>query len=179
MFHLSIQPVNPRQIPQIQRLEHEISNLDNDNIEVASLETLFRRQAMFPQGFLVAQYNNTILGYIESCRWNKEAGDFQTFDEIKDFPNQHVSDGENLYILGLAVHPQYRRNGVGSALVNAAVNLASQQKCSAAQLVADIEPQMQAFYNQLGFTPKLLLPTFYPGYSCCFMERLLKPQQTL
>lgn len=51
----------------------------------ATKETLLSRFRMFPEGFYVAKENGTVLGYIESCLWNKS--DFETFDEIKDFPN--------------------------------------------------------------------------------------------
>ena len=107
---MEIRNANFEDIETVAELEKKV---EKEN--AAAKETLLSRFNMFPQGFCVAEENGSISGYVESCLWNKN--NFETFDEIKDFPKYHDSDGKNLYIIFLGVDELHRRKGIGSKLV--------------------------------------------------------------
>src|SRR3989344_6008598 len=81
----------------------------------ASPQTLNERLKMFSEGFYVAEEGDKVIGYLQSCRWNKE--EINSFDEIKNFPQQHIADGRFLYGIFMGVDPEYRRKGIGRELV--------------------------------------------------------------
>lgn len=63
-----------------------------------------------------------------------------------------AGDGDiHAFILDTSVHPDYRRRGVGSALVRAAVELA--RRHGVTWLHVDYEPRHEAFYRGCGFRP--------------------------
>src|SRR3989338_6019016 len=119
-----------------------IEDIDNVHIleqliegeNAATKETLLSRLKMFPEGFYVDKENGNVLGYIESCLWNKS--DFETFDEIKDFPNQHDVNAKILYVIFIAVDERQRKHGIGSALITALQKYAEKKQLEKVQLVA-------------------------------------------
>jgi|SRR3989344_428918 len=128
--------------------------------DAASFEVLRSRLEMFPEGFLVAEQDQKIIGYVESCLWNKR--DFKTFDEIRDFPKDHAPDGKDLYVIFLAVHPRFRRKGVGSKLIKTLQDYAVVEEKERVILVAG-GGFLPDFYKSLGFKKIRELPNFNNG----------------
>ena len=151
---------------EVAELEKEI---EGEN--AASLETITERFGMFPEGFIVAEDRGRIIGYIESCRWNKEAGDFHKFEEIKNFSKNHNEKGANLYLIFLAVDEYYRRNGIGSLLVKSLIKYSVNNKIRKIQLVAKLE--LKKFYSSLEMKSVIKLPNFLPYASGIFMEKVI------
>lgn len=61
-----------------------------------------------------------------------------------------ISDGASIaYLQDVLVHPDYRRRGIGAALVRAA--LAPYEAVRQKVLLTDDEPAQQAFYERLGY----------------------------
>ena len=146
-------------IDEIRALERNI-----DEEYPATKETLLERLEMFPDGFYVVEIDGKIVGYIETCLWDKE--DIETFDKIKDFPKQHDPKGKTAYVIFIGVGADYRRQGVGSALIQEVQKLASERGLKKVQLVA-IEEDLLGFYGKLGFEFVKKLPNYYrlgPGF---------------
>ncbi|HLM69013.1 MAG TPA: GNAT family N-acetyltransferase [Longimicrobium sp.] len=57
--------------------------------------------------------------------------------------------GEHAFLLDPTVHPEFRRRGLGSALVRAAVQAAAD--AGATWMHVDFEPHLAPFYRALGF----------------------------
>jgi len=99
-------------IPKIYFLEKNFIEREN----AATEETLRKRLELFPYGFIVAYHKNEIVGYIESVLFND--WNFETFNEIKEFERFYDIDSDTLYIIFIAVHPDYRNMGIASEMLN-------------------------------------------------------------
>ena len=134
----------------------------------ASLETLMKRYCMFPGGFLVAENAMGVVGYTESCRWDLDLKNLEHFGQIKDFPKHHKTNGENLYVIFLAVDERYKKLRIGPSLIK---NLHEHSKKSGVkemQLVAG--ENLRGFYENLGFKFDRIIPEFLP-YSAGILMR--------
>jgi ribosomal protein S18 acetylase RimI-like enzyme len=67
------------------------------------------------------------------------------------FVNVASDGGEHAFLVDTAVHPEFRRQGIGSSLVRQAIVLARERR--ATWLHVDFEPQHTAFYRRCGFRP--------------------------
>ena len=159
---MKIRNATTQDIEKVAELEKRI---EGEN--AATKDTLLSRFNMFPQGFYLAEQEGNVLGYVESCLWNKD--NFETFDEIKDFPKQHNSEGRNLYIIFLGVDKNQRRRRIGSELIRTLQNYASEKKLDKVQLVAG-ESFLVDFYKGLGFEIVKELPHFLPYSKRTLME---------
>jgi ribosomal protein S18 acetylase RimI-like enzyme len=159
---MRIRNVNAEDIVKIAELEKRI---EGEN--AATKATLLARFKMFPRGFYLAGEGETVLGYVESCLWNND--DFETFDEIKDFPKYHNPEGRTLYIIFLGVAESQRRRGIGSELVWTLQRYASEKKLDKVQLVA-LEGFLVEFYKGLGFKIVRELPNFLSHGKGTLME---------
>ena len=145
-------------VVEIERcIERDIAATRND---------LLARLSMFPDGFLVAVQDRRVVGYVESCLWDKV--DIKTFAEISDFPRLHKPDGRNLYIIFLGVAPNYRGRGIGGLLVTNLQNYAGKNKLEKVQLVSS--RSLHEFYERLGFQVARELPDFLPRTDGSLME---------
>lgn len=159
---MEIQNAKLEDIGKIVELEKRI---EKEN--AATKETIISRFGMLLQGFYVAVQDDEIVGYIESCLWDRD--DFETFDEIKDFPKHHDPNGKTLYIIFLGVDEDYRRKGIGSELVRTLQKYASERLLDKVQVVAG-EGFLTNFYKDLGFEVVRELPRFLPYSSGTLME---------
>ena len=107
------------------------------------------------------------MGYAESLIWNKKS--FEKFEEIRNFPQNHVLDGKILYVIFLAVDEKERRKGIGSLLIQKLIELAKSKRLETVQLVAR-EGFLAEFYKKLGFKSKRELPAFLPYSAGTLME---------
>lgn len=152
----------------------EISELEKRIEEnPASYETLVRRFQLFPEGFYVAEDDGQIIGYIESCIWNKK--EFNSFEEIKEFQKHHDVNASTLYIIFLATSPDYRNRGIGSMLLQKLINKASRLKKKKVQLVS--KDGLESFYSRFGFRNTKHLPNFLANNSGALMELYLELHQ--
>jgi GNAT superfamily N-acetyltransferase len=75
------------------------------------------------------------------------------YDETRliGFVNVASDGGEHAFLLDTAVHPDYRRRGIGANLVRQAIELARAR--GALWLHVDFEAQYASFYGHCGFRP--------------------------
>ncbi|MEA5401375.1 N-acetyltransferase [Arcicella sp. DC2W] len=136
----------------------------------ASEATLLERRKMFNQGFLVLKKGNKILGYIETTIWKYR--DFESFDEIKNFPVFHNSEGDTLYVIFLAIDEYERLKGYGSALLKAVENTISQHY-NINKIVLVAKDGLVKFYKNNGYKEVKELPHFLKNrnYKSVLMEK--------
>jgi len=150
---VGIRVAQERDIQPIYNLE---STIDQGN--AANEETLRQRWTMFKDGFLVAEEKGTgeIVGYIESLIWNEK--EFETFDDIHNFPTHYNIRGRTLYVIFLAVHPKYRNHGIGKKLIEAIVTVALNYSLDRISLVS--KGTLKDYYAKLGFSEIKELPNY-------------------
>jgi GNAT superfamily N-acetyltransferase len=72
-------------------------------------------------------------------------------EDIIGFVNIAWDGGFHAFIPDTCVHPEYRRRGIASRLIQEAIALA--RKRDARWLHVDFEPHLEAFYRNCGFAP--------------------------
>lgn len=74
-----------------------------------------------------------------------------------DEEDQEQADGKNrAYLSTLRLHPNYRRQGIGTKLINKAFDLIKEKGFKEVTIGAYIhEPEIQKLYNKWGFTEKI------------------------
>jgi len=82
--------------------------------EAATRETIRLRIDTFPQGFLVAEMDGRIVGILNSGATDKE--DISD-EELKQLVG-HNPEGRNMVVFGLAVLPEFRKQGIARELMS-------------------------------------------------------------
>ena len=70
-------------------------------------------------------------------------------DRLIGFVNLAWDGGIHAFVLDTAVHPEFRRRGIGIGLVKRAAEIA--RKRGMEWLHVDFEPHLQSFYDKCGF----------------------------
>lgn len=103
-----------------------------------------------PEGFLVAEINDKIVGYlIGLVRW-----------------------GNVGHILAIAVKESYRREGIGSALIINAIDRFKKKGADRIKLEVRVSNEdAQKFYDKIGFEAQEVVPAYYSdGEAAISME---------
>lgn len=105
----------------------------------------------FPEGFLVAEMNNSIVGYIMA-----------RVDRGFDYYSSHRAFAEKGHIISLAVMPHARRRGIGKALLSRAVEAIRRRGVKEVYLEVRISniPAIN-LYHKLGFKIMRRVPRYY------------------
>ena len=69
---------------------------------------------MFPEQFFVVEQDGRVVGFINGC----SADTPHLPDEFYADANHHQPNGAYAFVFGLAVHPDYQRRGMATALLN-------------------------------------------------------------
>ena len=95
---------------------------------------------LHPDGFLVAELGEKVVGYVIGVvRW-----------------------GSTGHVLAIAVDPAYRRHGVGSALIVNMLNRLREKGAKQVRLEVRVSNQVaQQFYQKLGFIQREIVPAYY------------------
>lgn len=113
--------------------------------EAASAETVAKRQAVYPQGFLVAEAAGEIVGFINSGATDEpDLAD----EEFKGLVG-HDPDGAHLVIFSIAVHPSRQGQGFARLLLEAFIERAEAQAKGAVLLLC--KEDLVPFYERFGF----------------------------
>lgn len=92
---------------------YEIETLSYQGDEAASLKKIAKRIDTYPQGFIVAEVDEEIVGFINSGACHEVVLSDEDFKELIG----HDEAGENIVIMSVVVHPDFQRNGYASALM--------------------------------------------------------------
>ena len=112
--------------------------------EAAGEKAFAYRIAAFPERFFVAEREGEIIGLINGC-----ASCSHTLTDDLYAPQGHEPEGKNQMIFGLAVHPDFRRQGIGAALMNHMIRFAEEQGME--QVILTCKPEKRAYYAKFGF----------------------------
>lgn len=105
----------------------------------------------FPEGFLVAEMNGTIVGYIMT-----------RVDRGFDYYSSHRAFAEKGHIISIAVLPHARRKGIGEALLRRAVESIKKRGVKEVYLEVRVSnaPAIN-LYHKLGFKIARRVPKYY------------------
>jgi GNAT superfamily N-acetyltransferase len=138
--NLVIRETTENDIPEIFNLIKELSVYEKLNNEVTATQNLLKENLFGDKKYakvVFAEYKNKIAG---------QALFFYNFSTFKGRPGIYLED--------LYVRPEYRKKGIGKALLNYLVELAGKEKCGRVEwVVLDWNQQAIEFYKSLGAEP--------------------------
>ena len=111
----------------------------------ATIEKIKNRIKLFPQGFLVAEFNGKIIGIINSGSTDKEDISNENFKDMVG----HVKDGKNIVIFSLAVLPKFQKIGISKRLVAKFIELSKNLEKEKILLIC--KPELIDYYQNYGF----------------------------
>ena len=112
--------------------------------EAATREAMAYRIGAFPERFFVAEEAGEIIGLIDGCASNLETIEDRLFE-----PCGHEPTGKNQMVFGLAVHPDYRCQGVAAALMKRLIVSAREQGME--RVVLTCKEEKIPYYSKFGF----------------------------
>lgn len=113
--------------------------------EAATRESLDYRIKTFPKSFLVAVYNNKIIGFINGCVSDSNV----ILDSLYETNGGHNPNGKNQTVFGLDVLPEYQKNGVASLLMKYFMEEA--RKSGREKMVLTCKENLISFYEKFGY----------------------------
>ena len=113
--------------------------------EAASKENIEKRIKIFPQGFLVCEIDNKVIGYVNSGSTNT----FDITDEEFKGLSGHEEDGKNIVIFSLAVIKEFQNKGIASRLLNEFVN--KSRKMRKEKILLLCKDHLINYYQKNGF----------------------------
>lgn len=137
----------------------EIENFGFTPEEAAQPEAFEIRIEKIPDSFLIAEDSDgEILGFIDGPVVHKRYITDDLFETVVENP----PTGGHQSVLGLAVHPKYRKGGVGSALVEELVKRSRAAERETITLTCrDI---LIPFYERIGFVNEGKSESTHGGY---------------
>jgi ribosomal protein S18 acetylase RimI-like enzyme len=113
--------------------------------EAASLKKIAKRIDTYPQGFIVAEMDDEIIGFINSGSCHKV---LLSDEDFKEFIG-HDETGENSVIMSVVVHPDFQRQGYAKALMEEFIF--RMQKLHKKTIHLICQTHLIEFYHQHGF----------------------------
>ena len=112
--------------------------------EAAGEKAFAYRISAFPERFFVAEENGKIIGMVNGC-----ASSLPTIEDALFEPQGHEPDGKNQMIFGLAVLPEYQRQGIGAALLNHLITWSKEQGME--RVILTCKEHKLPYYSKFGF----------------------------
>lgn len=149
---------------------HQIEFLCFEPSEAATLEKIRCRQQQYPEGFLVAELENEIVGFINSGATNEpDLSD----EEFKDLIG-HDPEGKNLVIFSVAIKPDYQKAGISRRLMEVFLKRAKTQNKKEVFLLC--KAHLITYYEKLGFRNAGESKSDHGGFSWKEMRQKLNGQ---
>jgi ribosomal protein S18 acetylase RimI-like enzyme len=114
--------------------------------EAAWTTALRSRIETYPEGYLVAELGNVVVGQINSGSTHKNDIADEAFKHLEG----HDPDGENIVIFSLSVLPEYRSRGIATRLLDRFVAHARDLGKNKVMLLC--KPETVPYYERRGFT---------------------------
>ena len=112
--------------------------------EAAGEKAFAYRISVFPERFFVAEKDGEIIGMVNGC-----ASDLPAIEDALFEPQGHEPNGKNQMIFGLAVLPEYQRQGIGAALLNHLIDWS--RKHGMEQVILTCKEAKLPYYSKFGF----------------------------
>lgn len=113
--------------------------------EAASKEAIIERVAVFPEGFLVGELDDEIIGFINGAATSS----MHLKDEFFASMSYHEDSGATLMVFGLDVHPEFQRKGYAAELMNAFIDKAVMDNRK--RIILTCKEHLIHYYAKFGF----------------------------
>ena len=132
--------------------------------EAAGREAFRLRLQQFPERFFVAQCGGRIIGLVNGCASNRPLICDSMFET-----GGHDPLGSNQMIFGLAVLPEYQRQGIGAALLRHMIAFARSRGMRS--VVLTCKEQKLGYYAGFGFENRGVSESVHGG--ACWYDMVL------
>ncbi len=140
MININIRQVNKDDVGGCYRTESACYTSDG-----ATREKILKRITLFPEGFLIAESKEGVIGFINSASTDKEDIADET---LKDMVG-HDNNGVNMVIFSLAVLPEFQGNGISRRLMARFIEVSMDLKKEKILLICKSE--LVSYYKNYGF----------------------------
>lgn len=141
MSEIIIRNVRPEDLDRIAEIEAACF----PPAEAASRQSFKARIAAFPESFLVAETNGTLIGFVNGCATNSPV----IYDEMFHSTQHHVPNGKNLSVFGLDVIPEYRKQGIGAQLMRHFIQVA--KDTGRQSVILTCKDRLVHYYESFGY----------------------------
>lgn len=114
--------------------------------EAASRESLLKRLHIFPQHFWLLEIDGQLAGFANGMVTDNET----LVDEMFVHADLHDENGKWQSVFGLAVSPEFRKNGLAGQLINHVIEKAKEQNRAGVTLTC--KEHLVHYYKRFGFT---------------------------
>lgn len=125
--------------------------------EAASRNSFIQRLQSFPDHFWVLEINGTLAGFINGMVTNNE----MIIDEMFANARLHDDDGKWQSVFGLAVAPEYRKQGHAERLIRHLIEKAKADGRLGVTLTC--KEYLVPYYEKFGFTDKGISSSVHGG----------------
>ncbi len=140
MVDVNIRQVNKHDVDGCYRTESACYTSDG-----ATREKILKRIMLFPEGFLIAESEEGIVGLINSASTDKEN---IADEELKDMVG-HVKNGGNMVVFSLAVLPEFQGNGISRQLMTRFIEVS--KGLGRKKILLICKSDLIAYYQSYGF----------------------------
>ena len=123
----------------------EIETLSYAGDEAATKEKILKRIKTYPEGFIVLENKEEIIGFINSGATHKVELSDEEFKELIG----HDPRGEYAVIMSLVIHPEYQGKSMASRLMNSFISRMKEMGKSEIHLICQTE--LVNMYAKYGF----------------------------
>lgn len=123
----------------------EIERICFPPAEAASREDVLERIQVFPENFIVAVLDETIVGFINGCNNDEPHLPDEMYHDVK----LHKPDGAYQTVFGLNVLPEYRNQGIAGKLVKRYIEIARERGRKG--VILTCKDHMVHYYEKFGF----------------------------
>lgn len=141
MNRLIFRAVSPRDLDRCYAIEREAYEGD----EAATREKIATRIQQYPEGFLCAELDGELIGFINAgCAWNVVMSD-EAFKELVG----HDAAAPNVVIMSVVIDPAYQGNGYAGLLMRAFIRAMQDRGKQTLHLMC--KTHHIAFYQKCGY----------------------------
>ncbi|KZY62359.1 GNAT family acetyltransferase [Oleiphilus sp. HI0071] len=123
----------------------EIEQAGFSREEAATREKIEHRIRTYPEGFLVAENQTQIAGFVNSGACHTVALSDEDFKELLG----HDPDGPHIVVMSVVVHPEYQGKGFAGALVKHFIE--QMRAMSKEDIYLICQTELIGFYEKYGF----------------------------
>lgn len=141
MSNLTIRIVNKMDLNRC----FEIEKAAYAGEEAATKEKILQRIQTYPEGFIVLENNNEVIGFINSGATHKVA---LSDDEFKELIG-HDPSGKHIVIMSVVLHPSFQGKGMAGQLMESFIETMKQSGKADIYLICQTE--LIDMYTKYGF----------------------------
>ena len=124
---------------------YEIESLAYAGDEAASKEKIAKRIKTYPQGFIIEERDQEVIGFINSGACHQVELSNEDFKELIG----HDPKGKHIVIMSVVVHPDFQKRGIARQLMQAFINQMKQMHKADIYLICQTE--LIDMYASFGF----------------------------